>query len=54
MGLSAEGSFADDRLRLHSAPNVFFLGSGAFPTCSPANPSLTISALALRASEAVP
>ncbi|WP_158541276.1 GMC oxidoreductase [Ruegeria sp. A3M17] len=53
MGFSAEDSVVDDRLRLHSAPNVFVLGSGAFPTCSPANPSLTISALALRASEAV-
>ncbi|WP_170409134.1 GMC oxidoreductase [Ruegeria atlantica] len=53
MGLYAEDSVVDDRLRLHSAPNVFVLGSGAFPTCSPANPSLTISALALRASEVV-
>ncbi|WP_282168618.1 GMC oxidoreductase [Ruegeria atlantica] len=53
MGVSAEDSVVDDRLRLHSAANVFVLGSGAFPTCSPANPSLTISALALRASEAV-
>ncbi|MBO9446302.1 GMC family oxidoreductase [Ruegeria sp. R14_0] len=53
MGLSADDSVVDDRLRLHSASNVFVLGSGAFPTCSPANPSLTLSALALRASEAV-
>ncbi|WP_282118810.1 GMC oxidoreductase [Ruegeria atlantica] len=53
MGLSAEDSVVDDRLRLHSTPNVYVLGSGAFPACSPANPSLTISALALRASEAV-
>ncbi|WP_170464350.1 GMC oxidoreductase [Ruegeria arenilitoris] len=53
MGLSARDSVVDDRLRLHSAPNVFVLGSGAFPTCSPANPSLTLSALALRASEVV-
>lgn len=53
MGLFVEGSVVDDRLRLHSAPNVFVLGTGAFPTCPPANPSLTVSALALRASEAV-
>lgn len=53
MGPSAQSSVVDDRLRLHGVPNLFVLGSGAFPTCSPANPSLTISALSLRASEVV-
>jgi choline dehydrogenase-like flavoprotein len=53
MGPSAEESVVDDRLRLHQAPNVFALGAGAFPTCSPANPSLTIAALSLRAAEVV-
>lgn len=53
MGLSQGDSVVDDRLRLHAAPNVFALGSGAFPTCSPANPTLTIAALSLRAAEVV-
>ncbi len=53
MGFSSEDSVVDDRLRLHDVPNLFALGSGAFPSCSPSNPSLTISALSLRASEAV-
>ncbi len=50
---SAAEGVVDDRLRLHEAPNVFALGAGAFPTCSPANPSLMISALSLRAAEVV-
>jgi choline dehydrogenase-like flavoprotein len=53
MGASASDSVVDERLRLHEVPNVFALGSGAFPTCSPANPSLTIAALSLRAAEVV-
>ncbi len=53
MGPSPEDAVVDGRLRLHAAPNVFALGSGAFPTCSPANPSLTIAALSLRAAEVV-
>lgn len=53
IGSSAADSVVDDRLRMHQAPNVFVLGSGAFPTCSPANPTLTIAALSLRAAEAV-
>lgn len=48
----AEG-VVDEYLRLHEVPNIFALGSGAFPTCSPANPSLTLSALSLRAAEVV-
>lgn len=31
--------------------NLYALGAGVFPTCSPANPTLTLSALALRAGE---
>ncbi len=53
MGFSSNDSVVDDKMRLHSSKNVFVLGSGSFPTCSPANPSLTIAALSLRASEAV-
>lgn len=53
MGSSSDDSVVDDRMRLHAAPNVFVLGAGSFPACSPANPSLTIAALSLRSSEAV-
>lgn len=53
MGASPDGSVVDERLRLHGVPNLFVLGAGAFPTCSPANPTLTIAALSLRAAEVV-
>ncbi len=43
----------DDLHRVHGVSGLYALGSGAFPTTSPANPSLTISALALRAGRAV-
>lgn len=43
----AEGVVDADML-LHAVRNVAVLGSGTFPTASPANPTLTISALALR------
>ncbi|WP_170401417.1 GMC oxidoreductase [Ruegeria arenilitoris] len=48
----AEG-VVDEYLRLHEVPNVFALGAGSFPTCSPANPTLTLSAMSLRAAEVV-
>lgn len=41
----------DDALLHHQYRNVLVLGSGAFPTMTPANPSLTISALSLRAAD---
>lgn len=53
MGASIETGVVDDRLRLHEARNLFCLGSGAFPSCSPANPTLTLSALSLRAAGSV-
>lgn len=43
----------DDTHRVHGTDNLFALGSGAFPTTSPANPTLTLSALALRAGRSV-
>jgi choline dehydrogenase-like flavoprotein len=43
----------DENLIHHQYRNVFVLGSGAFPTMSPANPTLTISALSLRAVDKV-
>jgi choline dehydrogenase-like flavoprotein len=52
MGDDPATSVIDSRLRHHALRNLWVLGGGAFPTCSPANPSLTISALSLRAAEA--
>jgi choline dehydrogenase-like flavoprotein len=48
IGPPGEG-VVDGALRCHDARNVLALGSGAFPTCSPANPTLTLAALSLRA-----
>ncbi len=53
MGTSPDDSVVDEKMRLHGAANVFVLGAGSFPSCSPANPTLTICALSLLASEAV-
>jgi len=38
----------DPSLRYHLLDNLFILGGSAFPTYSPANPTLTIAALAIR------
>ncbi len=38
----------DTSLRYHPVDNLFILGGSAFPTYSPANPTLTIAALAIR------
>jgi len=38
-----------DDLQLHSVQGLYALGGGAFPTISPSNPTLTLSALSLRA-----
>jgi choline dehydrogenase-like flavoprotein len=35
----------------HRWRNLFVLGGGSFPTISPANPTLTLSALSLRAAD---
>ncbi len=53
MGDDPATSVVDDRLRVHGVSNLFALGAGAFPSCSPANPTLTLSALSLRAAEAL-
>ncbi len=49
IGSSLEAGVVDGTLRAHEVSNVWCLGAGAFPSCSPANPTLTLSALSLRA-----
>jgi choline dehydrogenase-like flavoprotein len=49
MGADPATSVVDDRSRVHGMTNVLALGAGCFPSCSPANPTLTLSALSLRA-----
>lgn len=49
IGTTAADGVVDDRLRCFDVSNVLCLGSGAFPTGSAANPTLTLSTLSLRA-----
>ncbi|MBL3593980.1 GMC family oxidoreductase [Rhodovulum sulfidophilum] len=49
MGRDPTNSVTDPDMKLHGTENLLVLGSGAFPSCSPANPTLTLSALSLRA-----
>jgi choline dehydrogenase-like flavoprotein len=49
MASAPEDGVVDRDLRTFECPNVLALGAGAFATCSPANPTLTLSALGLRA-----
>ncbi len=53
MGDDPAQSVVDGSLRVHGMGNLFAVGAGAFPTASPANPTLTLSALALRAGESL-
>ena len=53
MGDDPRHSVVDRDLRCHDHPNLFLVGSGAFPTSSTANPTLTIAALALRTAHAL-
>lgn len=55
-GMTAMGRTADEGVtnldgEVFGLPGVRVMGSGVFPTCSPANPTLTLAALALRAGE---
>ena len=47
MGNDPSDSVVDRHMVHHRFRNLVVLGSGGFPTCSPANPTLTISALSL-------
>jgi glucose dehydrogenase len=51
MGDDPRTSVVDRTLRAHEVDNLYLVGSGAFVTSSPSPPTLTIAALALRASE---
>jgi glucose dehydrogenase len=53
MGTDAGTSVVNPDLRSHDHANLFLLGSGVFPTCATGNPTLTVAALAFRASRAV-
>jgi choline dehydrogenase-like flavoprotein len=47
MGDNQNNSIVDRHLIHHKYRNLAVLGSGAFPTCPPVNPTLTLSALSL-------
>ncbi len=51
MGGDPRSSVLDRHLVHHQVRNLMVLGGGAFPTSAPANPTLTISALSLRAAD---
>jgi choline dehydrogenase-like flavoprotein len=53
MGDDPKTSVADPSGRAHDHLNLFFAGSGLFPTFGTANPTLTIAALALRTAGAI-
>jgi glucose dehydrogenase len=44
-------SVVDSYQRSHDHPNLFLVGSGTFPTVGTANPTITLSALALRTAD---
>ena len=49
MGDDPSSSVVDDGLVHHRVRNLLALGSGAFPSCPAANPTLILSALSVRA-----
>ena len=51
MGADPKDSIVDARLIHHTARNLLVLGGSVFPTASPANPTLTLSALSLMAAD---
>lgn len=53
MGTDPKQSLVDKYLRHHKYQNLYVLGSGVFPSCPPANPTLTISALSLWAANSL-
>jgi len=53
MGSDPKTSVVDSELRSHQHPNLFVVGSSAFPTVTASQPSMTISALSLRAAASI-
>jgi choline dehydrogenase-like flavoprotein len=53
MGDDPKTSVVDSFQRSHDHPNLYLVGSGTFPTVGTANPTLTLSALALRTAERI-
>lgn len=51
MGNDPKTSVVDKHLKHHQVRNLLVLGGSAFPTATPSNPSLTLSALSLWAAE---
>jgi choline dehydrogenase-like flavoprotein len=47
MGTTPQNSIIDRHLVHHQVRNLIVLGSGAFPTCAPTHPTLTLCALSL-------
>jgi glucose dehydrogenase len=53
MGDDPKKSVVDSWQRSHDHPNLYLVGSGTFPTVGTANPTLTLSALALRTADRI-
>lgn len=53
MSNSKEDGVVDKRLIHHQYKNLFVLGSGVYPSITPANPTLTLSALSLMAADTI-
>ncbi len=53
MGADPKSSVLNAEQRSHDHPNLFLLGAGSFPTVGTANPTLTLSALALWAADII-
>lgn len=51
MGVDGDGSVIDGQMLHHRLRNLVVVGTASFPSCSPANPSLTAAALSLRAAD---
>ena len=50
---ASKTSVVDSWQRSHDHRNLYLVGSGTFPTVGTANPTLTLSALALRTAESI-
>lgn len=53
MGRDLANGVVDRGLKCHEVRNLLALGAGVFPSCSPANPTLTLCALSLHAARSL-